>query len=166
MAVVKEWLRGGTPHVYAEPRAPRPERRVIPFSFRSPDGNETVAIDDPVELAAAMGVHWDDALACFSDAREHLRVRRALRDFLRTAGQTDADQILMSTDGDEEDRLLRFRLALDPDADPYFRVELGRRLSEAFPRATFTTVPAGRTFLPLDRPDKVADEITAATARP
>lgn len=51
------------------------------------------------------------------------------------------------------------------DADPYFRVELGRRLSESFPHATFTTVPAGRTFLPLDRPAEVANEIAAATGR-
>lgn len=51
------------------------------------------------------------------------------------------------------------------DADPYFRVELGRRLSESFPHATFTTVPAGRTFLPLDRPTEVANEIAAATGR-
>jgi pimeloyl-ACP methyl ester carboxylesterase len=48
------------------------------------------------------------------------------------------------------------------DADPYFRPELGRQLSEAFPRASLTTVPAGRTFLPLDHPDEVAGEITAA----
>jgi pimeloyl-ACP methyl ester carboxylesterase len=51
------------------------------------------------------------------------------------------------------------------DADRYFRVELGRRLSEAFPDATFTTVPAARTFLPLDRPDQVANEIAAAIGR-
>lgn len=51
------------------------------------------------------------------------------------------------------------------DADRYFRVELGQRLSEAFPHATFTTVPGGRTFLPLDQPAKVANEITAATGR-
>jgi len=51
------------------------------------------------------------------------------------------------------------------DADPYFGVELGRRLSESFPDATFTTVPAGRTFLPLDRPAEVANEIAAATRR-
>ena len=51
------------------------------------------------------------------------------------------------------------------DADPYFRVELGRRLSESFPHATFTTVPGGRTFLPLDRPAEVANEIAAATGR-
>ena len=51
------------------------------------------------------------------------------------------------------------------DADPYFRVELGRRLSESFAHATFTTVPTGRTFLPLDRPAEVANEIAAATGR-
>jgi hypothetical protein len=43
-----------------------------------------------------------------------------------------------------------------------FRVKLGRQLSAAFPRATFTTVPGGRTFLPLDHPDRVASEIVAA----
>jgi pimeloyl-ACP methyl ester carboxylesterase len=46
--------------------------------------------------------------------------------------------------------------------DPYFRTELGRKLSEAFPHATISTVPAGRTFLPLDHPDDVASEIAAA----
>ena len=51
------------------------------------------------------------------------------------------------------------------DADPYFRVELGRRLSESFPHATFATVPGGRTFLPLDRPAEVANEIAVATGR-
>jgi pimeloyl-ACP methyl ester carboxylesterase len=49
--------------------------------------------------------------------------------------------------------------------DPFFRAELGRQLSETFPRATFTTVPAGRTFLPLDHPGEVAREITAANQR-
>ena len=47
--------------------------------------------------------------------------------------------------------------------DPFFRTELGRQLSEAFPRATFTVVPAGRTFLPLDHPGELAREITAAS---
>jgi pimeloyl-ACP methyl ester carboxylesterase len=51
------------------------------------------------------------------------------------------------------------------DADAYFRVELGRRLSESFPHATFTAVPGGRTFLPLDLPAEVASEIAAATGR-
>jgi pimeloyl-ACP methyl ester carboxylesterase len=47
--------------------------------------------------------------------------------------------------------------------DPFFRTELGRQLSEAFPRATLSTVPAGRTFLPLDHPGELAREIMAAT---
>jgi pimeloyl-ACP methyl ester carboxylesterase len=46
--------------------------------------------------------------------------------------------------------------------DKFFRTELGRQLSDAFPRATFTTVPAGRTFLPLDHPGALAREIVAA----
>jgi pimeloyl-ACP methyl ester carboxylesterase len=46
--------------------------------------------------------------------------------------------------------------------DPFFRTRLGQQLSEAFPHTTLTTVPAGRTFLPLDHPDAVAREIAAA----
>ena len=48
------------------------------------------------------------------------------------------------------------------DDDPYFGVELGRQLSEAFPHGSLATVPGGRTFLPLEHPDVVADEIIAA----
>jgi pimeloyl-ACP methyl ester carboxylesterase len=48
------------------------------------------------------------------------------------------------------------------EGDPLFRLKLGRQLSEAFPHATLTTVPGGRTFLPLDHADRVASEITAA----
>ena len=48
------------------------------------------------------------------------------------------------------------------DADAYFGVKLGQQLSEAFPRASLTTVPGGRTFLPLDHPDVVAGQIMAA----
>ena len=48
------------------------------------------------------------------------------------------------------------------DGDSFFPVVLGRQLSEAFPHATLTTVPGGRTFLPLDHPDEVAAEITSA----
>ena len=48
------------------------------------------------------------------------------------------------------------------EGDPFFRLKLGRQLSEAFPHATLTTVPGGRTFLPLDHPGRVADEIAAA----
>lgn len=50
------------------------------------------------------------------------------------------------------------------DGDPFFKSRLGRQLSDAFPRATFTSVPGGRTFLPLDHPERVASEIMAAVA--
>ena len=46
--------------------------------------------------------------------------------------------------------------------DPFFRIKLGRQLSQAFPHASLTTVPGGRTFLPLDHPEEVASEIAAA----
>lgn len=45
--------------------------------------------------------------------------------------------------------------------DRFFRPGLGQQLSDAFPHATLTTVPGGRTFLPLDHPDDVASEIAA-----
>jgi pimeloyl-ACP methyl ester carboxylesterase len=48
------------------------------------------------------------------------------------------------------------------EGDPFFRTTLGQQLSEALPNASLTTVPAGRTFLPLDHPDEVAREIAAA----
>jgi pimeloyl-ACP methyl ester carboxylesterase len=48
------------------------------------------------------------------------------------------------------------------DDDQYFGTDLGRRLSEAFPRASLATVSGGRTFLPLEHPDRVAEEIIAA----
>jgi pimeloyl-ACP methyl ester carboxylesterase len=48
------------------------------------------------------------------------------------------------------------------DDDAYFAAVLGQQLSEAFPNASLATVPGGRTFLPLEHPDAVADEIIAA----
>jgi len=51
------------------------------------------------------------------------------------------------------------------EADRYFPSDLGRQLSEAFPDATLTTVPGGRTFLPLDHPGAVVREITAVSRK-
>jgi pimeloyl-ACP methyl ester carboxylesterase len=48
------------------------------------------------------------------------------------------------------------------EADPMFRLKLGRQLAGAFPHATLATVPGGRTFLPLDHPNEVAAEVKAA----
>jgi pimeloyl-ACP methyl ester carboxylesterase len=48
------------------------------------------------------------------------------------------------------------------ESDPFFRMDLGRQLAEALPRASLTPVPDGRTFLPIDHPAEVASAITAA----
>jgi pimeloyl-ACP methyl ester carboxylesterase len=51
--------------------------------------------------------------------------------------------------------------------DRFFKLDLARRLQAAFPDATLVEVAGGRTFLPLDEPARVADEIvTAQSARP
>jgi pimeloyl-ACP methyl ester carboxylesterase len=48
------------------------------------------------------------------------------------------------------------------DADAFFPVDLAKKLAAAFPAATLTTVPDGRTFISMDFPDQVADVISAA----
>ena len=56
------------------------------------------------------------------------------------------------------------------NADPYFPMDLARRLAAAFSEATITEVDRARTFVPLDAPDRVAAEIlqvaNAAGSRP
>ncbi|WP_211191604.1 alpha/beta fold hydrolase [Actinoplanes sp. TBRC 11911] len=47
------------------------------------------------------------------------------------------------------------------DADPYFPIGFAQRLAAAFPDATLTPVPGGRTFVSMDFPHQVADVITA-----
>jgi pimeloyl-ACP methyl ester carboxylesterase len=46
-------------------------------------------------------------------------------------------------------------------ADPFFKLDLAQRLRAAFPDARLVSVEGGRTFLPLDEPERVADEIAA-----
>jgi pimeloyl-ACP methyl ester carboxylesterase len=45
------------------------------------------------------------------------------------------------------------------DADPYFTMAFAKRLAAAFPDATLTPVPGGRTFVSMDFPKQVADVI-------
>jgi pimeloyl-ACP methyl ester carboxylesterase len=47
------------------------------------------------------------------------------------------------------------------DADRFFKLSFAERLRDAFPDARLVTVPGGRTFLPLDAPERVADEIAS-----
>ncbi|MFJ6087877.1 alpha/beta fold hydrolase [Streptomyces sp. NPDC092369] len=49
------------------------------------------------------------------------------------------------------------------DADPFFEFGLAERLAAAFPHATLTAVPGGRTFLPMEFPEQIADVIARAS---
>jgi pimeloyl-ACP methyl ester carboxylesterase len=51
-------------------------------------------------------------------------------------------------------------------ADRAFSLDLGRRLQQAFADAEFIEVPDARTFVQLDAPDVLADQIAAIAARP
>jgi pimeloyl-ACP methyl ester carboxylesterase len=46
-------------------------------------------------------------------------------------------------------------------ADRFFKLEFARRLAAAFSDARLVEVDGGRTFIPLDEPQRVADEINA-----
>lgn len=49
-------------------------------------------------------------------------------------------------------------------ADPFFTIEHARRLAELIPGCELVEVEGGRTFLPLDEPDRVATEIATFSA--
>ena len=48
------------------------------------------------------------------------------------------------------------------DADRFFSIDLAHRLCAVFPDARLGEIPGGRTFFPLDEPQRVAHEIQAA----
>ena len=50
-------------------------------------------------------------------------------------------------------------------ADRFFKVEFAHRLQNAFGNATLTEIEGGRTFVPLDEPQRVADEVAAIYTR-
>jgi pimeloyl-ACP methyl ester carboxylesterase len=50
-------------------------------------------------------------------------------------------------------------------ADRFFKLELAQRLRDAFPDAQLVEVPGARTFVALDEPQRVADEIVAIADR-
>jgi len=49
-------------------------------------------------------------------------------------------------------------------ADRFFKLSLAERLQAAFPDARLVTVDGARTFVPLDEPERVAEEICAFSA--
>jgi pimeloyl-ACP methyl ester carboxylesterase len=51
-------------------------------------------------------------------------------------------------------------------ADRFFKLSMAQRLQDAFGGARLVTIDDGRTFVPLDYPDRVAEEIVAFAAAP
>jgi pimeloyl-ACP methyl ester carboxylesterase len=49
-------------------------------------------------------------------------------------------------------------------ADPFFKLAMAEQLRDAFADATLVTIDGGRTFVPLDFPERLAEEIAAFTA--
>jgi len=86
-----------------------------------------------------------------------LHDRRVRRDTARFLASVDPAQLL-----DVSTRLARFdkpvRLVWGT-ADPFYKLELARRLAGAFPDGEVVEVPGGRTFVALDAPDVLANEI-------
>ena len=50
------------------------------------------------------------------------------------------------------------------DADPFFTLDLARRLEALFPDSRLVEIPGARCFVPLDEPDRLAAEVTAFVA--
>lgn len=93
-----------------------------------------------------------------------LRDGHVLRDTSRFLKAVKPGELL-----DVSTRLDRFRgaVTLVWGADDHaFTTKLGRRLQQQFRDARFVSVPKSRTFVPLDAPQALADEIVAIAARP
>jgi pimeloyl-ACP methyl ester carboxylesterase len=90
------------------------------------------------------------------------RADRAIaRDAARFLAAMDRRDLL-----DASTRLARFEkpvLLLWGAADRFFKIGLAERLRDAFPDARLVRIEGGRTFVPLDHPGRVADEIARFT---
>ena len=52
------------------------------------------------------------------------------------------------------------------EQDRVFKPAFGRRLAEAFPNATYVGVPGARTFVALDAPERLAEELRELNGQP
>ncbi|MFI0410043.1 alpha/beta fold hydrolase [Actinomadura sp. 3N508] len=99
----------------------------------------------------------------FDPAQSRAWIEPALTD---AAVRSDAARFLQAVDprelNDVATRLAAFRGPVRlvwGTADRAFKPALGRRLAEAFGGAEFVEVPGARTFVPLDAPQALADQI-------
>jgi serine/threonine protein kinase len=119
---VERWLDGENPEVHLPAAAALPAGApgVAPFVFSALFGDGFEAYDDPRLLAAAFGRHWGEALEIVSGAQVKRGEARRLATFVGELGLSRAQAILLD-EGDDEARLVRLRLALDPECEPVFR---------------------------------------------
>jgi pimeloyl-ACP methyl ester carboxylesterase len=106
-------------------------------------------------LDPALTRRWVDP--CLTDAG-------VLRDTVAFLKGVDSRQLL-----DVSTRLHQFDkpvLLVWGDADRFFKLDFARRLGETFPDARLVEVRGGRTFHPLDDPQRVAAEIESAFYAP
>lgn len=103
------------------------------------------------ELDPALTRRWVDPV---------LRSRDVRRDAARfMAAIRPAELLEVST------RLPRFErpvLLAWGTSDRFFKLELGRRLAELFPDARLVEIEGSRTFVSLDAPDRLVEEIVSA----
>jgi pimeloyl-ACP methyl ester carboxylesterase len=103
------------------------------------------------KLDAAMTRRWVEP------ALENAGVRRDTAKFLK--GIKPAELLDVST------RLTAFAkpvLLVWGNADRFFKLEFAQRLADLFPQGRLVAVEGGRTFIPLDDPVRVAEEIVKA----
>jgi pimeloyl-ACP methyl ester carboxylesterase len=81
-------------------------------------------------------------------------VRRDTTSFARTAHARDLADVATRLPSFERPVLLCW----SPD-DPFFRISLGRRLERTFPDARLVEMPGARTFVSLDQPERLVEEI-------
>ena len=102
-------------------------------------------------LDAALTRRWiTPALTDAGVRRDAARFMRAIR---------PAELLDVST---RLDRFTKPVLLLWGTSDRFFKLTFAQRLAAAFPNARLVEVAGARTFLPLDEPSRVADEILAA----
>lgn len=145
------FAQGGRPRVLRATLAPMRVRalRHSPLGFG-------LLVRKPLD--AALTRRW--VMPCLTDDD-------VLRDTAAFVGAVDGAELL-----DVSTRLHRVDvpvLLVWGAADRFFKVELARRLRDTFPDARLVEVPGGRTFLPLDEPELVAQHVASfagATRRP
>ncbi len=100
-------------------------------------------------LDAAQTARWVAPL------RADKRIREDTARFMRGINPAELDQVSARMNAFAKPVLLVWGAA-----DRYFPLPFARKLAAAFPDAQLVEVDGGRTFLPLDEPDRVASEIS------